>query len=95
MKYALNLSEEGRILSATYEQYAPADSVLVDTLPEGDITHYRYKNGQYIYDPRPKTNDSDEAEGAVAKTVWDELDEAYQSGYNDGYAEGVNSVYDQ
>jgi FKBP-type peptidyl-prolyl cis-trans isomerase 2 len=57
MKYALNLSEDGRILSATYEQYAPADSVLVDTLPEGDITHYRYENGQYVYDPpKPKEN---------------------------------------
>ena len=27
--------------------------------------------------------------------TWDELDEAYQSGYNEGYTEGVNGAYDQ
>lgn len=28
-------------------------------------------------------------------SVWDELDAAYQTGYNEGYTEGVNSAYDQ
>lgn len=28
-------------------------------------------------------------------SVWDELDAAYQSGYTEGYQEGVNSAYDQ
>lgn len=28
-------------------------------------------------------------------SVWDELDAAYQSGYDEGYTEGVNSAYDQ
>lgn len=28
-------------------------------------------------------------------TVWDELDAAYQSGYTEGYQEGVNTAYDQ
>lgn len=27
-------------------------------------------------------------------TVWDELDAAYQSGYTEGYQEGVNTAYD-
>lgn len=56
MKYALNLAEDNRILSATYEKYAPANAILVDTLPEGDIDEYRYVNGEYIHDPLPKPN---------------------------------------
>lgn len=28
-------------------------------------------------------------------SVWDDLDAAYQRGYNEGYTEGVNSAYDQ
>ena len=85
MKYALNLAEDGRILSATYEKYAPENAVLVDTLPDGDISDYLYQDGSYVYDPllvpeepaEPKTPESE-------SNVWDELDAAYQ--------EGVNSV---
>ena len=40
-KYAMNLAEDGRVLSATFEKYAPDGSVLVDELPEGDLAHYR------------------------------------------------------
>ena len=54
MKYALNLAEDGRVLSATSEKYAPANAVFVDTLPEGDIYEYRYQNGEYVYTPLPK-----------------------------------------
>lgn len=54
MKYALNLAEDGRILSATYPQYAPEDAVIVDTLPEGNLPDYLYVNGEYVYDPQPK-----------------------------------------
>ena len=53
MKYALNLSSDGRIMSATFEKYAPAGAVLVDELPEGNIADYRYENGAYVYDPVP------------------------------------------
>lgn len=53
MKYALNLAEDGRILSVTYEQYAPADAVLVEELPEGDVTEYRYVDGAFVHDPVP------------------------------------------
>ncbi len=51
--YALNLGENGRILSATYPQYSSADSVIVATLPEGDISEYRYENGAFVHDPLP------------------------------------------
>lgn len=51
MNYALNLAEDGRILSATYPRFAPADAVLVENLPEGDISQYIYQNGAYVYSP--------------------------------------------
>ena len=54
MKYALNLDEDGRILSATYEVYAVAGMPLVEALPDSDITDYKYINNEYVYDPEPK-----------------------------------------
>lgn len=98
MKYALNLSEDHRILSAWV--VLPNGSYdgmpIVDTLPSGetqkenDVTNYLYINGEYIYDPKPE-----QPEPAPAPTVWDELDAAYQAGFNEGYQEGVNGAYDQ
>lgn len=53
--YALTLDKTtNRILSVTYAQYAPADAVLVEVLPDGNITDYIYLNGGYFYDPLPK-----------------------------------------
>lgn len=56
MKYALNLAEDNRILSACV--MLPRGSYdgmpIVDELPEGDIYEYRYVNGEYIHDPLPK-----------------------------------------
>lgn len=82
--YALNLAEDGRILSATYPQYAPADAVIVEALPEGDISEYRYVDGEYIHDPLPEPEQPEQPEPETEASVWDELDAAYQ--------EGVNSV---
>ena len=53
-KYALNLDVDGRILSATYESYATKNMPIVDTLPDGDITDYKYINGEFIYEPLPE-----------------------------------------
>ena len=53
-KYALNLDEDGRIWSATYETYAAPSMPLVEALPDGDITDYKYINNEYVYDPLPK-----------------------------------------
>ena len=53
-KYALNLAEDGRVLSATFEKYAPDGSVLVDELPEGNLADYRYQDGEFVYDPMPE-----------------------------------------
>lgn len=54
MRYALNLRDDGRILSATFEKYATKDMPLVDTLPEDDISDYIYQNGEYIHAPLPR-----------------------------------------
>lgn len=53
-KYALNLDEDGRILSVTYEEYAVAGMPVVETLPDNDVTDYKYVDGAYVYDPLPK-----------------------------------------
>lgn len=52
--YALNLDEDGRILSTTYEAYAVAGMPIVEALPDGDITDYKYINGEFIYEPLPE-----------------------------------------
>lgn len=57
MKYALNLADDGRILSVTYAKYAFADAVLVDDFPDGNVADYRYVNGEYVYDPIPASED--------------------------------------
>lgn len=80
MMYALNLAEDGRILSATYPQYAHEDAVIVETLPEGDISDYLYIDSEYVYDPLPEP----EKPTPEGDSVWDELDAAYR--------EGVDSV---
>ena len=74
--YALNLAEDGRILSAwvvlpdgNYDGMP-----LVDILPEGNVYEYRYCDGAYIHDPLPQP------EPLPEQTVWDELDAAYQEG---------------
>lgn len=55
MKFALNLGEDNRVLSASFvSEYTPTDAVFVDELPEGNICDYRYIDGEYIHDPLPK-----------------------------------------
>lgn len=50
--YALNLAEDNHILSASFEtEYTPPEQPRVETLPDGDISDYRYEDGEYVYDP--------------------------------------------
>lgn len=51
--YALNLAENGRVLSVTYSKYAPEDAPKVDELPDGDLYEYRFVAGEFIHDPLP------------------------------------------
>lgn len=67
MKYALNIADDGRILSATFAKYAPADSVLVDTLPEDNISDYLYQDGEYVYSPLPEVEPTVEQQIAELK----------------------------
>ena len=53
-KYTLNLAEDGRILSATYEKYAHRDAVFVENIPQGNLSDYRYQDGDFVYDPSPE-----------------------------------------
>ena len=57
--YALNLAEDGRILSATFPEYAPG-KLVVETLPEGNIADYLYVDGAYVHAPLPKVDETEE-----------------------------------
>lgn len=52
--YSLNLAEDGRILSACVCLAERTYNNIVDILPDGDITDYKYVNNEYVYDPLPK-----------------------------------------
>lgn len=84
MMYALNLAEDGRILSATYDKYAPQSQPRVDALPDGDISEYRYVNSEYIYDPLPKPEQPLTQEERIAAL------EAQLASYEAAFAKGVS-----
>lgn len=57
--FALNLDADNRILSACIALPAtPEDMPRVDILPDGDMTDYRYIDGEYVYDPLPAPDNS-------------------------------------
>lgn len=57
MKYALNLAADGRVLSVTYDQFAPPDQPRVDSFPDGNLYEYRFVDGVFIHDPLPAAPD--------------------------------------
>lgn len=78
-KYALNLGDDGRILSACICIEGQIYKNVVDTLPDNDITDYKYINNEYVYDPLPKPEP--ELQGAEYAT-YDELAAAIKEGVN-------------
>ncbi len=48
--YALNLDTDGRILSATYDEFAPPEYPRTDHLPDGDLSGYFFRDGEFIPD---------------------------------------------
>ena len=56
MKYALNLDNDNRILSAC--KVLPKGNYnnmpIVGTLPEGNLPDYQYIDNEFIYNPLPK-----------------------------------------
>lgn len=73
MMYALNLGEDGRVLSVTYEEFATEEMPLVDSIPEDDVSNYNYVDGAFVYDPLPvpeqKPSQLDIIEAQVAYTA--------------------------
>lgn len=59
---ALNLGEDGRILSCTYDEYAPEGQPRVTQIPDDNIADYKYIDGEYIYDPLPQPKPPEPAE---------------------------------
>ena len=55
--YALNLAEDGRVLSVTFDKYAPKDQPRVATLPEGNLYDYIFKDYEFIYSPIEKPDE--------------------------------------
>ena len=60
--YALNLSDDNRILSVwtVIEGQSYEGMPIVDTFPGGDITAYKYINNEYVYDPLPEPEPAEE-----------------------------------
>lgn len=54
MKFALKLGDDNRVLSVTFDEYAPADHPRVDKIPDDNIYDYLFINGEFIYDPVPE-----------------------------------------
>lgn len=52
--YSLNLVEDGRILSACVCFEGRVYENIANTLPDGDITDYKYIDGEFIYEPLPE-----------------------------------------
>lgn len=52
--YALNLGEDTRVLSVCPCIDGQTYDNVVDSFPDGDVTDYRYENGEFIHDPLPK-----------------------------------------
>ena len=52
--YSLNLDTDNRVLSACVCLDGFEYMNIVDVLPEGDISDYRYVDGEYVYDPLPE-----------------------------------------
>lgn len=53
-KYALNLGENGRVLSVCVCIEGQTYENIVDSFPDGDVSEYRYMDGEFIHDPEPK-----------------------------------------
>lgn len=60
MMYSLNLSEDKRILSACVRLDGFEYENLVGELPKGDVTDYKYIDGEYVYEPLPKVGETEE-----------------------------------
>ena len=71
MMYALNLDDKNRILSITFDKYAPIHQPRVEKLPEGNVCDYLFVDGEYIYNPLPKVVDNSARIAELKKNLSD------------------------
>lgn len=78
---ALNLDPDdgNRILSCTYEEYAPEDQPRVTMIPDDNLYNYKYVNGEYVYDPVPEPEPLPDPPKYV---TYDDLANAIREGVN-------------
>lgn len=88
--YALNLADDGRILSVTLDRFAPPEQPRVETLPDGDVTDYLYVNKTFVYDPilTPDQPDPNRPKSEDRITALEDKIASYEA----AYAEGVNEA---
>lgn len=89
--YVLNLDDNNRILSiwkvilgADY-----GDRPIVETMPDGDVTEYRYVDGEYVHDPLPIPEEPEHKPTQEERIT---ALEAQLAAYEAAYAEGVNEA---
>ena len=78
--YSLTIADDGRILSATFEQFNPF-GLIVDELPTGNITDYKVviteatedepQNVEYVFDPLPEPEPEPAAELTLEERIND------------------------
>lgn len=51
--YSLNLATDNRVLSVCECIEGMEYDIVVESFPDGDVSDYRYENGEYIHDPLP------------------------------------------
>ena len=71
--YSLNLSEDNRILSACVCLEGFEYANIVDTLPDGNISDYKYVDGEYVYDPLPEPESEPQPEEPTTEDVLNAL----------------------
>lgn len=58
MTYAIQTDSTYRINRWEFTKYVPSEQldqyILVDTIPEGNLTDYLYIGEKYVYDPLPE-----------------------------------------
>ena len=69
--YSLNLDADNRILSACVCLEGFEYKNIVDTLPDGNVSDYKYVDGEYVYDslsepePQPEEPTTDDVLDAL------------------------------
>ena len=80
--YSLNLAEDGRLLSACVCFEGRVYENIANTLPDGDITDYKYINNEYVYDPLPAPELPQPEPPSGDYATYDELAAAIREGVN-------------